>query len=74
MQFFASFQMLALLFRTFKYFNMQPRLAIITRTLLLAAPDLVHHLFFTSLVLFGYAVIGNYLWGMHMTAFARYAC
>jgi hypothetical protein len=65
--------MTLLLLRLFRFFNLQPRLAVITHTIMHAAPDLLHFLFILSLLLAGFAAIGCFLWGMALDAFSSFS-
>jgi hypothetical protein len=61
--------MALLTLRLFRFFNLQPRLAVIMRTLMRAAPDLIHFGFILLLLMMAFAAIGSFLWGMHTDEF-----
>jgi hypothetical protein len=65
----AALLVLLLAMRVVRQFNLQPRLAIVTRTLRHILPDLGHFVFLIAVELIGFSIIGNFLWGKHMSEF-----
>ena len=55
--------------RILKFMNFQPRIGLVTRTLAIAASDLVHFFVLASVVFMGYAIMGHLLFGSQIEAF-----
>ena len=55
--------------RILKFMNFQPRIGLVTRTLAIAASDLVHFFVLAAVVFMGYAIMGHLLFGSQIEAF-----
>ncbi|EKX37118.1 hypothetical protein GUITHDRAFT_116695 [Guillardia theta CCMP2712] len=61
--FFAGVSIVLFVFRMLKGLDFQERMGLVTRTIARAAGDLWHFILLFGIVLFGYAVVGNMLFG-----------
>lgn len=65
-----NFYCLILIFRFFTAFRVQPRLAVVTNTLIAVAADLFHFLFIFTPCFVAYVISGNILFGRRIRDFA----
>lgn len=56
--------------RILKFMNFQPRIGLVTRTLAIAASDLVHFFVLAIVVFIGYGIMGHLLFGSQIEAFS----
>lgn len=67
-----SYYTLFIISRFFESFQAQPRLAMVTKTLVLCATDLIHNMIIIMLCWFGYAVAGMFIFGRRMYNFSSF--
>lgn len=65
-----SWYNIVLIFRFFVAFRVQPRLAVVTNTLMAVGVDFLHFLFVFTPSFFAYAISGNVLFGRRMQEFS----
>ncbi|EFJ46305.1 hypothetical protein VOLCADRAFT_93448 [Volvox carteri f. nagariensis] len=63
---------LLLIARVLKLMDFQPRLGVVTRSLWLAGPDLVHFAIVAGMVFVGYAMMAHLIFGNAIVAFATF--
>ena len=64
--------MLLLIARMLKKMDFQPRLGVVTRSIALAGPDLLHFSVVGGLVFFGYAVMAHLIFGSSIRSFSSF--
>merc|ERR1719337_132741 len=62
---------IVIMMRFFKAFLAQPKLAVVTHTIIQSLPDVVHFLIVLMLVFLAYAVSGMFLFGERMIQFSE---
>jgi hypothetical protein len=63
---------LLLIARILKLMDFQPRLGVVTRSLWLAGPDLIHFFIVATMVFIGYSMMGHLIFGNVIDAFATF--
>merc|ERR1712093_678380 len=60
-----------IMFRFFRAFLAQPKLAVVTNSVLKSFPDLAHFFIVLTLVMFAYAVAGMFIFGQRLFQFSQ---